>query len=204
MHHFLEILKTWGPMGVFGLSLIESVGIPNPGGTDFLLLFIAAVRPKDAALSAIMAILGSLIGSVAFYEITRRGGDAFLARYTTSGRGQRFRAWFQRYGLITVFIPGLLPIPILPYKIFAASAGAMAVPRKRFFLVLAAARIPRYFALAYLGAALGDGAGAWLRSHFWYLMFAAALLTLALAWIAHQLDHGSIMSTTGAATGGRT
>lgn len=188
MKHFLEILKSWGPLGVFGLSFVESLGIPNPGGTDFLLLFIAAVRPKDAALSAFLAVVGSLIGSVFFYEATRRGGDALLYRYTASGAGQRFRAWFQRYGLITVFIPALLPIPILPYKVFAACAGAMAVSRARFFAVLTAARTVRYFALAYLGAALGDGAGPWLRAHLWHLLIFATLLTLVLGWLVRRAN----------------
>ena len=41
MHHFLEVLKELGPLGVLILSVVESLGIPNPGGTDFLLLFIA-------------------------------------------------------------------------------------------------------------------------------------------------------------------
>jgi len=188
MRHILEILKAWGPLGVFGLSFVESLGIPNPGGTDFLLLFIAAVRPKDAALSAFLAVVGSLIGSVFFYEVTRRGGDALLYRYTSSGAGQRFRAWFQRYGLITVFIPALLPIPILPYKVFAACAGAMAVSRTRFFLVLTAARTARYFALAYLGAALGDGAGPWLRAHLWHLLAFAMILTLVLGWLVRRAN----------------
>ncbi len=41
MHNFLEVLKSWGPLGVLVLAMVESAGIPNPGGTDFLLLFIA-------------------------------------------------------------------------------------------------------------------------------------------------------------------
>ncbi len=46
MHHFLEILKQLGPLGVLVLAMVESAGIPNPGGTDVLLLFITAARPK--------------------------------------------------------------------------------------------------------------------------------------------------------------
>ena len=47
MHHFLEILKQLGPVGVLVLAMVESAGIPNPGGTDVLLLFMAAARPDD-------------------------------------------------------------------------------------------------------------------------------------------------------------
>lgn len=186
MHHFLEILKELGPVGVLVLAMVESAGIPNPGGTDVLLLFITAARPQDAVLTAALAVVGSLVGSMFFFEVLRRGGEKFLAKHTASGRGQRFRAWFLRYGMITVFIPAFLPIPILPFKAFAACAGAMGVTRKRFLLVLAAARLPRYAALAYLGATLGEHSGTWLRAHGWYLLALGVILAVALGLVVRR------------------
>jgi membrane protein YqaA with SNARE-associated domain len=177
MRHLRDVLVSWGPLGLFVLAALESAGPPTPGGTDFVLLALAVARPSDAALMALMAIAGSLLGSVVFYEITRKGGEKLLARYTSSGRGARFRMWFQRYGLSTVFVSALVPVPILPFKVFAACAGATGVSRPRFFLTLAAARIPRYFGLAYLGAKLGEGSTVWVKSHAWHMAgFAAALL----------------------------
>jgi len=192
MHHFLEILKQLGPVGVLVLAMVESAGIPNPGGTDVLLLFMAAARPEDAALSAALAVVGSLVGSMFFFEVMRRSGEKFLAKYTASGRGQRFRAWFMRYGMITVFIPAFLPIPILPFKVFCACAGAMGVTRKRFFLVLAAARVPRYAALAYLGATLGEHSGAWLRAHGWYLLALGVVLATALGLVVRRASREAL------------
>src|SRR5258708_34909257 len=125
MHDFLDILKQLGPVGVLVLAMVESAGIPNPGGTDVLLLFMTAARPEDAALSAALAVVGSLVGSMFFFELMRRGGGKFFAPHTASGRGQRFRAWFMRYGMITVFIPAFLPIPILSFKAFFAFARGM-------------------------------------------------------------------------------
>ncbi len=63
--------------------------------------------------------------------------------------------WFQKYGLVTVFVPALVPLPFLPFKAFAACAGAMGVSRWRFLGVLAVGRILRYLGLAYLGVKLG-------------------------------------------------
>jgi membrane protein YqaA with SNARE-associated domain len=192
MHHFLDILKAWGPLGVFAIATIESAGIPNPGGTDFLLLFVAAARPADAPVSALLAIAGSLIGSLIFYEITRRGGEALLAKYTRSERGHRFRLWFLRYGLITVFIPAFLPIPILPFKVFAACAGALAVPRLRYMLVLAAARFPRYLALAFLGMQLRENAGGWITGHLWQLIVFAILLAATLTLLVKRANRQTV------------
>ena len=192
MHNFLEVLKSWGPLGVLVLAMVESAGIPNPGGTDFLLLFIAAARPQSSMFTAWLAVAGSVIGSMIFFEILRRSGEKFLVKYTASGRGQRFRAWFLRYGLITVFIPAFLPIPILPLKVFAACAAAMGIPRLRFLLVMLLARVPRYLALAYLGAQLGADSGAWLKDHVWHLLVFAALLAIALAMLARRADREAL------------
>jgi membrane protein YqaA with SNARE-associated domain len=192
MHHLLDILKQLGPVGVLVLSTVESAGIPNPGGTDVLLLFMTAARPQDAALSAALAVIGSLVGSMFFFELMRRGGEKFLTRHTASGRGQRFRAWFMRYGMITVFVPGFLPIPVLPFKVFCACAAAMGVTRKRFLLVLAAARIPRYAALAYLGSTLGEHSGTWLRDHGWYLLALGVVLAAALGLVVRRASREAL------------
>ena len=188
MRHLRDVVVSWGPLGILVLATIESAGIPNPGGTDALLLVLAIARPEQAMLCAVLAAAGSLIGSVIFYEITRRGGEKFLAKYTAGGSGQRFREWFGRYGLITVFIPALLPIPILPFKVFAACAGVMSVPRHRLLIVLAAARIPRFVALAYLGRELGENSTVWLRSHLWHLAALALVIGVALYALVKWVD----------------
>jgi membrane protein YqaA with SNARE-associated domain len=188
MHHLRDVLVSWGPVGVLALSAVESAGIPNPGGTDALLLIVAIARPQQAMLCGMLAALGSLIGSVIFYEITRKGGEKFLAKYAAGSGGQRFREWFARYGLITVFVPALLPIPVLPYKVFAACAGMTSVPRRRLLTVLAAARIPRYLALAYLGQQLGENSAAWLKSHLWHLGALAVIIGAGLYALVKWLD----------------
>jgi uncharacterized membrane protein YdjX (TVP38/TMEM64 family) len=179
MHRVHDVLLSWGPLGVFLFALIESAGIPNPGGTDVFLL-VLTIAHADPWLCASLAVCGSLIGSAIFFEIMCRGGERVLARYVSSGRGQRFRIWFLRYGLVTVFIPALLPIPFLPFKVFAACAGALGHSRIRFLLVLAAGRIPRYFALAYLGAELGENSMHWVAGHMWQLVAVAVVLSALL------------------------
>ena len=197
MKRFGQMLVAWGPLGVFVLSLVESLGIPNPGGTDALLLFVAIERPSSAVLCAVLAILGSVLGSAVFYEIMRRGGDKFLLRYTVSPRGQRFRAWAQRYGLVTVFISALLPLFFLPLKVFAACACAMGVSRTRFLLVMAAARIPRYAGLAYLGAKLGENSTAWIKLHTLHMSVVAValfgVLYALLRWNDRVRDYNNVV-----------
>ncbi len=188
MRHLRDVLIAWGPLGLLILATLENAGPPTPGGTDWVLLFLAAARPDDAMLCAALATLGSLVGSAIFYEVMRRGGEKVLAKYTSSGRGRRFRAWTQHYGLVTVFVSALIPLPVLPFKVFVACTAAMGVSRKRFLLVLALARMPRYLALAYLGQHLGQDSWAWLGSHFWQLLGFAGVLGLALWALVRRAD----------------
>ena len=190
MSHFWEILKALGPWGLLIVSTVESLGIPNPGGTDWLLVFMAIARPNDAAWCAAMAVLGSLIGTAAFFDVMQRGGEKLLAKYTSSERGARFRAWFQRYGLVTVFIPALVPLPFLPFKAFAACAGAMGVNRWRFLGVLALGRILRYSGLAYLGVKLGtvENSKAWVKAHTWHMVIFAVGIFLFFYLLMKFLD----------------
>lgn len=197
MGRLRDILVSWGPLGVFLLATVESMGLPNPGGTDAMVIVAAIANPRTALLSGALAASGSLLGSLVFYEITRRGGEKLLAKYTSSPRGRRFRAWFHHYGLVTVFITALVPIPVLPYKVFAACAGATAVPRARLLLVLAAARFPRYMGMAYLGARLGENSSVWLRAHVWHLVVAAAAITLLL-WGLIRIAEAREIATPGA------
>jgi membrane protein YqaA with SNARE-associated domain len=192
MQQFLASLLAWGPPGLLVLAIVESLGIPNPGGTDIALIALSAAQPQSAALGAVLATVGSLIGSSVFFEINRRGGEALLSRYTKSGRGKRFSLWYRHYGLVTVFIAALVPIPFLPFKLFAACAGALGVPRKNFIAVLVLARIPRYAGLAYLGTRLGPDSWPWIRGHVLHLTAFAIVLFVALYMLVRWMDRSRI------------
>lgn len=149
------------------------------GGVDALLVVMAALKPSQAYIDAGTAVLGSLIGGMVLFLIARKGGEEYLQRFTSHGRGARLRAWFQEYGLLTVFIPALVPIP-LPLKIFILSAGALQVPPARFLIVFGAARILRYLMLAWLGIRLGAQTWPYIRAHLWQLTLLSAAMFLVL------------------------
>ena len=74
----------------------------------------------------------------------------------------KFQAWFRRYGLLTVFVPAVVPIVPLPLKVFVISAGALPHAFRPFLAVIFAARVIRYFGLAYLALQLGADAKGFL------------------------------------------
>lgn len=189
MKSFLELLKTWGPPGAFAAGLIDGAGLPNPGGPDYLVLFLAWTSPGTAYLTALLSLLGTLAGSMILFWLARRGGEKYLDAHASGPRAMRFRDWFQRYGLVTVFIPALVPVIPLPMKIFVLSAGALGVRPSVFLAVMAAGKLPRFLALAWLGKTLGQHSTVWLKDHRWHFAGGVLLLGLLLFLLIRLADH---------------
>lgn len=183
MDRLEALVEAWGVPAVLLIAALDSAGVPLPAGVDALLVAVAAVSPPQAFAAALLATAGSVAGNLVLFLAARKGGQAWLERRTASGRARRFRDWFRQYGLITVFVPALVPVVPLPMKVFVISAGALGVRIRSFLLVVLAARIPRYAAMAWLGAMLGTSTTAWLQARLPHLAAAAALLALVL-WLA--------------------
>lgn len=174
---------TWGPAGVFLLAAVDSAGVPIPVGVDLLVLAVAFESLPAGLMSAALATVGSALGCLFLFQLGRKGGEAYLDRRLERRGGiGRFRAWYQRYGLLTVFVPVLTPAP-LPTKIFVLLAGAMNASRARFLMAVVVGRAIRYGGLAWLGASLGTASAEVLRDHGWLLAAAALSLFALLALI---------------------
>jgi len=171
-------LIAFGPLGILVLAFIDSAGIPVASGMDALIIIVAAKTPSRAILAASMGVLGSLIGNLALFLGARTGSRRFV-RQEPGANQQRFRQWFQRYGLLTIFIPAMLPIP-LPLKVFVISAAVYHTPVRTFVAVIALGRCIRYFGEAYLGVQLGEKSGPYLRAHTWHLIAGAVALFVVL------------------------
>ncbi len=179
--HLTQVLIAWGPLGILLLSILDSAGMPVAGAFDALLIFIAVERPPIAWWCAAIAVVGSSIGNIILFYVSRRGGRQFLAKSASEGRAMRFRAWFLRFGLLTVFIPALIPIP-MPMKLFVITAGVLGTPLAEFLTVVISARTLRYFGEVWLGIRLGHESAGFLKSHAWqFIAYAVALFAILYA-----------------------
>jgi len=172
-------LVAYGPLGILLLAFIDSAGIPVASGMDALVIVVAAKAPSRALLAASMGVLGSLIGNLVLFLGARAGARRFVKNADQPEKNQRFREWFERYGLLTIFIPCMLPIP-LPLKVFVISAAVLGTPLQTFVFVIVLGRCIRYFGEAYLGVKLGEGAAQFLRTHTWHLVGGAVALFAVL------------------------
>ena len=91
------------------------------------------------------------------YSVGRKGGEAMLQKRFAADKVVRVRGWYQKYGMLAVIVPSLLPPP-LPFKIFVLSAGAFHVPWLRFMTAVAIGRSIRYFSEGLLAVWYGQQA----------------------------------------------
>jgi membrane protein YqaA with SNARE-associated domain len=178
----------YGPWGIFLIGLIDSIGVPLPAAMDALIILIAIKAPQLAYVAAWMGVLGSIAGNIALFEMARFGVRRFVREVLSGAKSSRFREWFHRYGLLTVFIPAAVPILPLPLKFFVVSAGVLRMPRVRFLLVIAVSRVLRYFGDAYLGLKLGEDAQGFLQRNGWTLLGVAIGMGLALLWLLRWME----------------
>ena len=187
LHHLSDALVTFGPMGVFLLAVLDSAGVPLPAAMDVLVLAVALKAPDRAYLTALMAVVGSVGGNVTLFMMARHGVRRFV-KPPDPGKPQKFRAWFRQYGLVTVFVPAVVPFIPLPLKVFVVSAAVLHTPLADFLGVVVVARVVRYFGEAYLGIRLGRNAQAYLNHNAWALIGIALVLAFLLIAIIRAND----------------
>ncbi|MBZ5574929.1 MAG: VTT domain-containing protein [Acidobacteriia bacterium] len=176
-------LVAYGPWGLLLVGFIDSLGIPLPA-MDFFLLGIALKAPERAYFAALMAVLGSVGGNIALFLGARHGVRRLVKTVEDPGKPRRFQEWFRRYGLVTVFVPAVVPLLPLPLKVFVISAGVLHTPIGKFVAVILVARLLRYFGDTWLGIHLGSGAQAFLVRNAWTLAGIALALSLVFfLWI---------------------
>jgi membrane protein DedA with SNARE-associated domain len=179
LRRIANFLIAFGPWGVLVLGLIDSMGVPLPAAIDALMLGVAIETPHRAYFTALMAVLGSTAGNMILFQVARSGGRRFIKVEPPPGKRQKFQRWFNRYGLLTVFVPAVVPFVPLPLKVFVVSAGAMHTNAVKFLAVILVARIIRYFGEAYLGIRLGGGAQFFLMQNAWTIVGVALAIALA-------------------------
>uniref|UniRef100_Q01T56 Membrane protein n=1 Tax=Solibacter usitatus (strain Ellin6076) TaxID=234267 RepID=Q01T56_SOLUE len=182
LNNIVKTLIAWGPIAVFFIAILDSIGVPLVGGVDALIILTAVKTPQLAYLAAALAVAGSLAGNLFLFRAAWYGSTKFTGEPVPGGRREKFRLWFYRYGLLTVFIPAVTPFVPLPLKVFVISAGAIRTPWRRFLVVVLVARVFRYFGEAYLGIRLGHDATGFLRDNVWNIV--GIFLALALVLVA--------------------
>jgi membrane protein YqaA with SNARE-associated domain len=153
-----------GAPGLFLVTFLDSSFLSFPEVTDILLVIMVAEHESRLLLYAGSAVLGSLAGCLALYYVGKRGGEAIVRSRFSTSRVDKAVALIQRYGVMAVIIPSLLPPPA-PFKIFVLLAGVARIPTPRFVLAIGIGRSIRYFTEGLLAVWYGDAALELMRTN---------------------------------------
>jgi len=178
LQKLLEWLEAYGPLGLFGISLVDSIGIPLPGGPDAVMILLSANAPSMMWVYALAATTGSAIGCTMLYLIARRGGAVALNRVTPAKR-DKIENLLGRYDLVAVMVPAVLPPPF-PFKPFVLCAGVFRLKTWRFLTAIFIGRFVRFLVEGWLAIEFGEDAARIIRQHGWKVLIAVAVLVLGI------------------------
>src|SRR5436190_2051068 len=150
-----------GAPGLFLVAFLDSTFLPLPGATDLLLIIMTTRHREFVVWYILAAIGGSLAGCLVMHAIGKKGGEALVRKRFTGEKIERALATLQRYGVMAVLVPSLLPPPA-PFKIFVLLAGVVGINATRFALAIVIGRAIRYVALGFLAVKFGSRASAYL------------------------------------------
>ena len=154
-HHLIHVLLSFGLIGVFLVSIVDSsfVPLPIPGVTDIMLVLFAA-QHMNLILLVGAATFGSALGGYFSYQVGHAGGMQFLEKHVPPRIFKRVCGWMENHAILSVALPAILPPP-LPLSPFVLAAGALNMSRGRFLWTFTISRCLRHAIAAWLGIAYG-------------------------------------------------
>jgi len=187
---FLSTIQDWasglGGVGLFILAALDSSFLSFPQVNDVLIILLSTKYPTRMPYYAGMTTAGSLVGCFMLYAVARRGGETFLRKRLKGRYVDRALRLYQKYGLLAVIVPALLPPPV-PFKVFVLLAGAAAVSPWRFGAAIVIGRGIRYFGQGYLAVLYGERAGQFMKEYGAQLGLGLAVAAVVAAVIVVRL-----------------
>jgi len=166
-----------GAPGLFVVAILDSSILTLPEINDILVVLLVTRHKALLAVYAGAATAGSIVGSLLLFTLGRKGGEAVLHKRFSVERSARAMAFIEKYGLLAIIIPSLLPPP-MPFKMFVLLSGVARMSFARFITAVAIGRGTRYFGEGLLALRYGDQTMAFIHEHSWTV---GIVLTVALA-----------------------
>ena len=171
------------PAGLVAIGILDaSVVFYLPLGVDFVAILMTARRPEWFWLYAVLATIGSTLGSAGTYWVGKKIGDKGLARFVKERQVQRMKARLDR-GAFVVAALGAIPPPF-PFTAFVLGAGAFEVRSWTFFAWLALARVIRFACETALASYYGSQIIRWMKTPLFETIVGAFIVLVVIGTIA--------------------
>lgn len=164
MDGFLDSLLALGLPGLFLIALLDSVGVPIPGGVDIVLMLLSWQQPSLFVVIALTAVVGSTIGCLVLYRVGCTGGEVAMRRLDSEKR--RWVTEKVRENELLAILVAVMAPPPFPTKVFILVAGFVGMSWPRFAAAVFLGRMIRYWSEAYLAVRLGDAAFETLQRYY--------------------------------------
>jgi membrane protein YqaA with SNARE-associated domain len=182
------LIASLGGPGVMILAIGDSSFLSFPEGNDALIVVLSTGGSwSHMAYYVSMTIVGSIIGCLLLYSVGRKGGSPMLRRKFSKKNIERAERLFEKYGLLTVLIPSILPPP-MPFKIFVLSAGVFRVKTWEFLTAILIGRTIRYSMWGILAVLYGNSVKLFMQNNLNILglvLFGFFALGIAAAYIIY-------------------
>ena len=170
-------VSSLGGPGLFVVAFLDSSFLSLPEINDVLVILMVTQNEALMPYYSAMATLGSISGCLVLYMLGRKGGEVMLRKRFSGSRVEKATALFQRFGVLAIVVPALLPPPA-PFKVFVLLSGVARVPALKFGGAVAVGRGVRYFGEGVLAVRYGDQAIELLRTNGPLVSLAVSVLVL--------------------------
>ncbi|OOF48835.1 hypothetical protein BKK54_10175 [Rodentibacter genomosp. 1] len=163
------------------VSFIEAIFFPIP--PDVMLIPMSMSKPQSAVKFALYTAIASVLGGMVGYAIGYFATDWVQGIVQQWGYGEHWATamtWFERWGVLVVFVAGFSPIP---YKVFTICAGVMQMAFFPFVLTAFISRAARFLLVAKLAAWGGEKFAAKLRQSIEIIGWSVVVLAVAAYFI---------------------
>ena len=187
MDRLRDTLLALGVPGLFLIAVLDSAGVPLPGGVDIVLMLLSWQQPSLVVAIVLVAAVGSTLGCLILYRVGRTGGEVALRRLDPEKR-RWVTEKIRENDTMAVLVAVLAPPP-LPTKVFILVAGFVGMPWLRFVAAVFTGRMIRFGGEAYLAVRLGDQALETLQRNYPLIgagLAGGVVVYLAAKWLRRR------------------
>lgn len=165
------------------VAFSESIVFPIP--PDPLVIAIGVASPVSAIWVAGLATIASVAGAFFGQWLGRKFGRPLLHRLVAENKVERAEELFNKYGVWTIILAAITPIP---YKVFAILAGVMALPVRPFLIASLIGRGARLMTIGVLVFLFGEEIQEFIEGNFELLTIAGGLglVVMVAGYLAYR------------------
>jgi membrane protein YqaA with SNARE-associated domain len=148
----VETLQGFGYPGIFAINVVGSATIVLPAPALAIVIAMSALKTSSGQLVfnplwlGLAAGLGATIGELSGYG----AGFSGQAIVEKTSLYERLHRWTERYGMATILILAIQPLPI--FDLAGVAAGTLRMPLAKFLLATLIGKLIKMWLVAFAGA----------------------------------------------------